>query len=591
MKNNIIISLFFTIVLCLVPVSTFVPYEIVDNYFQLFPIACAVGVVAFVSCIVLFVSKVRFYFAISDMLFIVLIGWYLIRYDYQEQLANWKIIYAVLLCVFWFALRFILSCCPVCKKTVFYALALLGCIQTIWGILQIYGFTGSYHKMFAVTGSFYNPGPYTGYLAVIFPICLGQMLNAQKRDKYVWAILAVLLFSTIPAGLSRSAWGALIVSSLFVLSLHFQWVGELRKYFVSHFKATVLCMVLFLILGGTIAGLLISMRSDSVCGRLFIWKQTLAVIAQSPISGYGPGSFPKVYGQEQSAYFSQGDYSEWEERVAGSPVYAFNEYLQLTVEGGVVLLLLACAFIYYTFRKGYRTRQYGICGGLLSLCVFAFSAYPLQVFPFGVVGILLASLCVSNGKEEERRCFSGSIVAYIVSILLLVVSVSCIYQLKDIKHYKERVLFAHMLYSENAYQEAASAYESVYEKIMHSPKLLFRYAHVLMEQKQYSQAIEVLERTEKVSSDVAVLNAEGKCYLQLGLYEKAESCFIASTHRLPIRIYPYYMLAKLYTDSAYFNKEKFEKMSIIVLTKEPKVFSSAINEMRNEIRKLSINLN
>ena len=70
MKNNIIISLFFTIVLCLVPVSTFVPYEIVDNYFQLFPIACAVGVVAFVSCIVLFVSKVRFYFAISDMLFI-----------------------------------------------------------------------------------------------------------------------------------------------------------------------------------------------------------------------------------------------------------------------------------------------------------------------------------------------------------------------------------------------------------------------------------------------------------------------------------------------------------------------------------------
>ena len=197
----------------------------------------------------------------------------------------------------------------------------------------------------------------------------------------------------------------------------------------------------------------------------------------------------------------------------------------------------------------------------------------------------------STCKEEERRCFSGSVVSYIASILLLVVSASCIYQLKDIKHYKERALFAHMLYSENAYQEAASAYESVYEKIMHSPKLLFRYAHVLMEQKQYSQAIEVLERTEKVSSDVAVLNAEGKCYLQLGVYEKAESCFMASTHRLPIRIYPYYMLAKLYADSAYFNKEKFEKMSTIVLTKEPKVFSNAINEMRNEIRKLSINLN
>ena len=89
------------------------------------------------------------------------------------------------------------------------------------------------------------------------------------------------------------------------------------------------------------------------------------------------------------------------------PVYAFNEYLQLTVEGGVVLLLLACAFIYYTFSERLSNEAiWYMWRAVIFMCFLHFSAYPLSVFPFGVVGILLASLCVSNGKEEERRCFS-----------------------------------------------------------------------------------------------------------------------------------------------------------------------------------------
>ncbi len=33
-----------------------------------------------------------------------------------------------------------------------------------------------------LTGSFYNPGPYSGYLAMIFPICLYEWLK-RKEDK------------------------------------------------------------------------------------------------------------------------------------------------------------------------------------------------------------------------------------------------------------------------------------------------------------------------------------------------------------------------------------------------------------------------
>lgn len=264
--NNLkfIYSLFVTVIVCLVLGSTFGPYEIVDNYFQLYPIACAVGIVMTVACIILILN-----FSMPDILAIALIIYYLVRYDYQERLADWKIIYAILLVVFWFALRVILSYYSVSAKIILYGVAMCGCIQALWGILQLYGLTNPYHNIYTITGSFYNPGPYTGYTAFIFPLCLRQLLVDSKGERYVWAILSALLFCIIPAGLSRSAWGALIVSSLFVLALHYQWVGKMENYSKKHFKQTVLYTSLFFVISVTGIVFLFVMKPDSAYGRFF----------------------------------------------------------------------------------------------------------------------------------------------------------------------------------------------------------------------------------------------------------------------------------------------------------------------------------
>ena len=39
---------------------------------------------------------------------------------------------------------------------------LYGGMEAVWGIRQVYGFTYSNHSLYALTGSFYNPGPYSG---------------------------------------------------------------------------------------------------------------------------------------------------------------------------------------------------------------------------------------------------------------------------------------------------------------------------------------------------------------------------------------------------------------------------------------------
>ena len=51
-------------------------------------------------------------------------------------------------------------------------LLLLGGLEAIEGFRQLYGLEVSNHSLYALTGSFYNPGPYMGFLAVVLPVCL-----------------------------------------------------------------------------------------------------------------------------------------------------------------------------------------------------------------------------------------------------------------------------------------------------------------------------------------------------------------------------------------------------------------------------------
>lgn len=78
-----------------------------------------------------------------------------------------------------------------------------------------------------------------------------------------------------------------------------------------------------------------------------------------------------------------------------------------------------------------------------------------------------------------------------------------------------------------------------------------------------------------------------RIYQALRCYNWAEELLLASVHRLPGRIYPYYLLAKLYADPEFLNREKFEEMKRIVLMKAPKIHSTAIEEMRREVEEIA----
>lgn len=67
------------------------------------------------------------------------------------------------------------SCFSACVS---WSLILLGGIEAVWGLCQLYGFSASGHFRYALTGSFFNPGPYAGYLAMVLPICLHHYMHS-----------------------------------------------------------------------------------------------------------------------------------------------------------------------------------------------------------------------------------------------------------------------------------------------------------------------------------------------------------------------------------------------------------------------------
>ena len=461
-----------------------------------------------------------------------------------------------------------------------WVLVVLGGSEAILGLRQLYGFATSGHSMYALTGSFFNPGPYSGYLAMILPVCLYQWLVCGRRGgRVVSGGVMLLILCVLPAGMSRSAWLAAGVSCLCVYAWHMDWTDKFRLLWQQQRQRVVMVVVggfCVLLLAGY---LLFVLKPDSARGRLFMWKITCRAIAEKPLTGYGIHNFAAAYGNAQETYFAAGDYEPWEERVAGSPEYAFNEYLQAAVELGIPLAVCLLVVVVLCLYRGVCKGRYGICGAILSLMIFSFSSYPLQLPVFIVTfgGLLVA--CLSGADRWQW--------------LGLAVSVGIIggFRLKNdlqVEQACREWMNARVLYNAGAYQSAEKEYGRLYPLLRDRASFLFEYGHGLHKQQQFSKSNRILKEALQRSCDPMILNVIGKNYQQMGDCLSAEDWFIRSTHRLPGRIYPYYLLAKLYAEPSFRQPDKFEKMKWMVLTKEPKVHSTAIRQMREEIKKIQL---
>lgn len=466
-----------------------------------------------------------------------------------------------------------------------YVLMIASVSQSLYGALQIAGICCSGNSNFILSGSFNNPGPYSGYLAAIFPIALYILLKSNggtnitsKVQKIISACTIVLTCCVLPVGMSRAAWLSILISSGYII-LHFYkfhiwgYIHKHKYYITPAILVIIVCT----------AGLYL-LKQDSADGRILIWKITSRAIIANPYGEKHGRTFSAFYGDAQEQYFSTTDYSQSEAIIAGTPDYAFNEYLQIAAEHGVcvaLILIIVLCLIIYAVRNNDKLIGFG--GSLISVAVFSCFSYPLHIPAILSICILDIWIIIGHLSLELRKLRIGKC---ILGVMATSCALFCLNLYNDFtKRYSalSEWMQVRALYYTQAYQATCNAYDMLYDRMSWNKEFCFEYGRSLYKANRNNDAESILLKGLTISGDPMFLNILGQNAQRRGNYKAAEKYLLRSTRRLPARIYPYVLLVKLYSIPEYYDKHKLYKAAYHVLNDKPKVYSKAVLELRREV--------
>ena len=458
--------------------------------------------------------------------------------------------------------------------------------ESVWGLLQLHGFLKSYHNIFSVTGSFYNPGPYSGFLACGVPLALHCVLNGRNRAEKVLGLFCLIAVGLIlPASMSRAAWVA-VVAGIVPVMLHYSRNAHLQsKIFNQKSKITYLVFA-GLFVAGAFYGLY-SFKKNSADGRILIWRVSADLVLANPLTGSGLGSFQVLYDGAQANYILSGKASKKQQAIADTPEYAFNEYVQITVEHGIIGLLLFLCVIFSLFvKRDARAENDSIVsavhGSLVVFCVFAFFSYPFSMLDLTILFVVLMAMSASLSQPVER--LQASWVSAVAGILCLAMtgyaSVEILSRYTAYRDWKS----VQVMYNTNDFENTINNYHRLYPKLNRQKQFLFEYARCLATAEKYEASNAMLDRYLLFGSDPTIYNCMGDNYKNMGDYQKAENMYLRASQIVPGRHLPLYLLMKLYQETGQTEKER--AMAKTLLEKPVKVPSATIRKIQEDARKI-----
>lgn len=489
------------------------------------------------------------------------------------------------------------------SKVAIIPIALLCGYELFSGTSQLLGYSSSNHHLFSITGSFHNPGPYGGFLAVCISLFIAFCVKHKNDQKqklltkllyYGVSVLAIASIIILPSTESRSSILALGCS---VILLAFG-TERIRVKIKPVLKRYGLWLSIGIVLAGIGAYLL---KKPSADGRLFMDRICIKAMCENGWRGAGTGHFGAAYGQAQAHYFKQQvdengkDDLDWKaidehaRITADCPDNAFNEYLFIGVEKGHIVMLLFMTVIVAAIVFSFK-RDTIWCYGLTTLAVFALFSYPLHVVQFQILLTLLLAACASDSlcyvRKEGKPAVYYSVLVIMVSALI-VLSVAITMKLPQVKDYRKIELAckkAKHWYNMEYYEYYVEDCDTLLPFMKHNIDFLFSYGQSLNKTGNYSKSDSILQIGTEISSDPMFWNVMGNNSLAQGKYREAEERYKHSFYMVPNRLYPLFLLAKLYYIEG--DTARFLDMTDRVESFIPKVESVNTERLREEIVKL-----
>ena len=478
-----------------------------------------------------------------------------------------------------------------------------GLLQAGYGLTQLYGLTSNGNSYFKITGSFGNPDPYAGFLASVMPFAFGMYLFHDKNTgleslKYLGACTLLACLLILPATYIRGAWLAAAAGMGFIIIYKYnlwEWIHR----FINTTTKKIACIVTGLCIIGTLGWGLYMLKPDSAYGRLFIWKITTGMVADHPVFGAGANRFQAEYNNYQAAYFASGKGNEREKRVADNVRQTHNEYLQILAELGIAGLVLFGGILYglcmgWRQTAGRQDKMTGDSGNsnnvlavsatasLLSTGVLALFSFPFHILPTALNATFLLALCSSlySIKTQYHISFKRRWI-FVPAVIFIVFSLGGLWY--TYTTFRQNNGWGKAVKASFA-GRADSLFKHVYPAFKDEGEFLFNYGSYYMRSGRHKEAIPLLERAKAAFADPNLYVLLGMGYQKTEEFQKAEEHFKHASFMRPHKMYPRYLLAKLYRQSG--ETDKAVETAAGILGMEEKIETAAAGEIREEMRAL-----
>lgn len=420
------------------------------------------------------------------------------------------------------------------------------------------------------TGFLHNSGLWGEFVAMTL-ICNIGLIHLNKKSKktstlliFVSFIVSFMLYESD----SRASWLSFAIGILTFFSPLI--IKHLPKSIIIRTGSLLIliCLCTYLISG------LYSYKKDSADGRILIWKISLEMVKDKPILGYGFDGFRKNYMNYQAAYLQEKQLPETINNLADDNHHAFNEFLRIIIEQGiigVIILFIFLTIIGYTIYK-YKlyidTVSRTIISCLTALLFFSFFSYPLSTFHINaLIVILLAGLACSSQDTPIWKLQIRSI--------SLIIPYSIIFFISSVYLFSYSKANSDWLNTLKGVYTNDNILEEARKKLSGNPYFLSTYGKYLNKKKRYSKAASILSQSIKEYPSYYTVMELGISYKAQKKYTEAMHCFYKAMHMIPHKIKPLYFMMELYYDQK--DYKSAIQLSNRILCKQPKIRSSELN--------------
>lgn len=473
-------------------------------------------------------------------------------------------------------------------------------------IAQYFSFIESRSQFFQVTGTYENPNVTAMFMAITLPVFLTLLNtgNAVKR-KFIYGAL-ILVFIALILLKCRTAIIGSVIGALVFATLKYSLVKRLKDR--KNRQGVILLAVTGLLASLYIAKSLYQVKRDSADGRIFIWKTSLNMILQNPLSGVGYGLFEKEYNLYQSRYIQTGQASPAELRNAGHVKMAYNEFIQQGTEGGLpglCLFLLVVAFVLKVplpdkVEKnipaksiyGYLPTTYLVTdqitaaysGVVVFVCMSAVN-FTIQAIPVWCIFLLYTAvlnryLPAGNKIYSETFKMKGH-KGLTGGLLILAGAGICYFQFREASAQRINKIAGDPLQQKSTNQKL-SLLSGLEQELSRSESYWRNYANTLYMNKNYRAALDKLKEAQKFTSSPNTYLLSGMCYTRLKQHHHAVSSFQQAVFLEPSRFKPRYYLMNSAIKAGDTEKAVIVARQLIAL--KPKIPSREVNRYKRSAR-------